>query len=175
MDHADLSEAVLGSDQAGLTVYAQDKGLFYTWDGETWERRIPCGAITSAQSGLVSTTSTSFVSAISHSVEIPVGRSIMVVVSGPSVANSNGLTDLAIFRDNLSLMAWTQPGRSGSVPTYERPRPLHMTVFDIPPGNTPEQITVSYSLQYRVNADTLGTSTLDSSEEAPLGLTVIEI
>jgi len=165
-----------GPDHTGMLVYVRDERLFYTWDGTDWGRRVPAGELKAVSvASPVSTTSTSFVVAVTASTEVPIGRSILVVAQGPSVANSNGLTDLALMRDSVSLMSWSQPGRSGSVPSYERPHPLHMSAKDRLTGTVGALTTVNYTLQFRVNTDILGTSTLGASAEAPLGITVIEV
>lgn len=165
--------------QAGQLVYigaGAHRGLFYTWDGSGWERRLPAGELVSVGvDGPTSTTSTSYVTVLTASTLVPIGRSVMVVASGPSVANSNGGTDLGIFRDSVSLMQWSQPGRSGSVSSYERPRPLSMVAFDIVHGSGGTVTTVNYTLQFKAPSDLVGTSTIGASADAQASITIIEI
>lgn len=154
-----------------MLVYARDARLFFTWDGAGWERQIGAGWMDSAETpDPFVTSSTTFVIAATFSVTVrPGDRTHMLVAEGPSVGNSNGRTELGIFRDSVSLQQWGQPGRTGSVATYERPGPLSMVTFD-----NPGLGTFNYSLQVRSDPAVAGVTTLGASADAPIRLHVIE-
>lgn len=161
-----------GSEQTGMTVYARDAGLFFTWDGAGWERKIAAGPLGEGDTDApVSSTATTYINALTTSVDVFEGdRTLLVIATGPSVGNSNGITELGLFRDSVALTEWSQPGKTGVVASYEMPRPLNMIGFDNPgPG------TYNYTLQFRVTADFLGTSVLDASAGALLAINVIEV
>lgn len=159
-----------------MSVFVRDEYRLVTWNGTDWFQAMGVGEVGAGEEiAPVSTTSTTHSIAVGVSVAIPdmgnaEARPLMVVASGPSVGNSNGITELALFRDSVSLMQWSQPGRTGSVASYEMPRPLCMTAWDNPgPG------TFNFTLQFRVSSDFMGTSVLGASTESHLGIHVIEV
>lgn len=160
-----------GSDQTGRLVFTRDTQRLLVWEGSNWSPVMGRGPLGGAGvDAPMSTTSTAWVTVHTLPVVLYSAVAVMVVASGPSVGNSNGITEVGLFRDSASITQWTQPGRTGSVPFYERPSPLSMVAFDVPGAAG----SYNYTLRFRVAADTLGTSVLGATPDAELSLNVIE-
>lgn len=161
-----------GARQEGMCIFETDTQLIWHWSGSEWERLVPKGLL-----GRNSVTTdddnatTSYTTAVSVTVTVPEGgRTIKVSVEGPGVWSTEGLTELAIFRDATQLQSWLEQGGQGADP-IDRPRPLSMTTFD-------ESVTAgsrTYSLQFRATSEFGGTSTLEAGANTPLAIAVEEV
>lgn len=161
-----------GERQAGMAIYETDTKLIWHWSGSQWERLIPKGLLgRNSVTADDDNATTTYATAVSVAVTIPAGgRIIKVTVEGPGVWSTEGLTELAIFRDATQLQAWQEQGATGANPE-DRPRPLSMVTFD-------ESVTAgaaTYSLQFRATSEFGGTSTLEAAANAPLAIAVEEV
>lgn len=159
------------AQQRGMLMANPDTGLLWRWDGTQFLRVAPQGWIGSNERTLdISNTSTAYAVAVQATVTIVAGnRPVLIVVEGPGVASTVGLTGLGIFRGAAPVQEWERPGGVGT--GTDRPRSVHMTTLDLPvPG------AATYSLQFRAVPGFGGTSTLKANgADNPLAIHVIEV
>lgn len=162
-----------GIGHTGMLMVETDTGLLWRWTGSAFVRVASKGLVSDpddARTTLISSSSTTYVNGVVTAVAVAPGdRPHLIVVEGPSVKNTNGITELAIARDSTVLQEWRQYGGTG-VTAAEQPRPCWGIALDVP---TPA--TYNYRLMFRASLDFGGTSTLGASAEAPLAIHVIEV
>ena len=161
-----------GAPQAGMAISETDTGLAWRWTGSAWVRTAAKGLLGQGERTTDYTNATSVYSIVvsAANVAVPAGnRTLLVIVEGPSVMNTNGITEIAIFRDATQLQAWKQYGDNGGTPP-ENPEPLSMVTIDSVGAGT-----YTFSLQARANATVAGTSTLAATPNTPIGIDVVEV
>jgi hypothetical protein len=165
---------VWGDAQLGRVIFETDTKLLWYWDGSAFQRVGGKGLISDLTAGerttAISTTSTTYqVGTSVTATVIAGGRPHLVLVAGPGVKNSSGLTELGIYRDNTALQEWAQYGGTGGT-VAEQPRPVFALALDLPAAGT-----YNYILNFRASAAFGGTSTLNASTTSPLGIFVVEL
>lgn len=155
-----------GVNQEGMLIYETDSNLFWTWGGAAWERWIGKGHLGGVEvTSNVVTSSTTYVVAITTPVTTLAGaRRHLITVHAPGIFNTNGVAELALYRDATLLQEWQQPTPG----TY--PWPISMTVPD-----TPSVAAVDYTLQVRSNGTAGGATTISATATKPLALDVFEM
>lgn len=159
-----------GSAHLGRMIFEMDTRLLWYWNGSAFVRVAGRGRIANNErTAPLSTSNTSYVTVVQATTTVVAGdRPHLVMVEGPGVYNTNGVTDLALFRDNTQLQAWRQYGGVGNTGA-EQPPPVFGFAFDTPtPG------TYNYVLQFKAGIDFLGTSTVTAAADKPLAIHVIE-
>ena len=158
-------------NQEGMTIYEVDTHLYWTWSGSAWERWIAQGWIGGDEvNSDVATSSTTYVEAISVEVEVADGgRRHLITVHAPGVYSTEGLTELALYRDATLLQEWYSQGWTGGTPE-SYPRPIFVAVPDTPGAGTRD-----YTLQVKANTTLGGTSTISASATKPIALDVFEM
>ena len=155
----------------GMLIQETDTGLIWRWSGTAFVRSAGSGLLLNVtRTADLATVSTSLVVALTAAVTVPAGnRPMQVMVSGPGVYNTIGLTRLALFRGATPIQSWLSQGRTGA--TYDlQPRPVALSLIDVPPAGA-----VSYTLQFSAEVGFGGTSTLQSAVNNPLGLAIVEL
>lgn len=159
-----------GSDQAGMAIYETDSKRRWIWDGTQFEILDPRGLVTRVERlSDISTTSTSYVDAVATDSAVYTNRRHMIIAEAPGVYNTNGLTGMAIYRDNTLIQEWQQQGWTGSTPD-KQPRPLSMVTTDQWVGGP-----AVYHLQFEAVVGFGGTSTILGGTNKPIALSVVEI
>lgn len=160
-----------GSNQNGMQIYETDTDLIWAWDGSAWQRYIAKGWLATASiTADASTSSTSYVTAITQAVTVAAGnRRHQISIAAPRVFNTNGLTQLAIFRGANLLREWISQGWTGAT-VPNQPRGNFATHFDLPTSGAQ-----TYTLQYRAVSGTGGTSTIAATAANPATLSIVEV
>lgn len=171
---ASTARPAWGIAQSGRLMFEDDTRLLWYWSGSAFVRVTGRGLISDPDAGQRvtdwSTNATTYQTGIAATAAVASGdRPHLVVVEGPGVRNNNGVTELAIQRDNTILQEWRQYGGTGTT-AAEQPRPVFALALD-----TPTQGTYNYYLMFRASTEFGGTSTLDADINAPLGIRVIEL
>lgn len=153
-------------NQEGMSIYETDKDLFWTWTGSAWARYLSKGHLGGGEvTADAVTASTTYVEAISVVVTVEAGaRRHLVVVHASGILNTNGLAELAVFRDATLLQEWMQPTPG----TY--PFPISMSIPDSPGAGS-----IDYTLQYKSNGTVGGTTTISAAATKPISLDVFEM
>lgn len=162
-----------GAAHAGMFAWDVVTRLLWVWTGSAFQRVNGQGLIATAspeRTTPISTTSTTFVSAVVASATVKAGnRPHLIIAEGPGVMNSNGLTLMGIYRDNTRLQEWVQAGGTGGT-AGEQPMPVMAHAIDVPsPG------TYNYRLNFAATTTHFGESTLDADIDAPVSISVIEL
>lgn len=159
-----------GAPQRGLLMMNPDTGLPWRWDGSQFLRMGPKGWLASNERTVdLSNTSTAYAVAVQATVTIAAGnRPVLLVVEGPGVASTVGLTGFGLFRGTTVVQEWEVSGGTGT--GVDRPPPLSFIALDVPVAGS-----VTYSLQFRAVPGFGGTSTVKANgPNGPLALHVIE-
>lgn len=161
-----------GANQNGRCILETDTGLVWRWDNGAGQfvRLYGKGILGStSRTSDITTTSTSFVTVVSQTVDVPAGgRPLIVGCSVPAVQSDAGITGLALYRGTTKLTDWLVPGSTGSLAAEQEPTGSNMVM------DTPSVGSYLYSLQFRSVTGYGGTSALLASATAPIQLWVDE-
>lgn len=167
-----ITRPVWGVNQEGISIYETDTDLIFTWDGTAWQRYISTGHLGGVEVNVdFSTALTTPVEAIAATVTVEAGnRRHLIVVHASGVYNTNGLTELRVFRDGATvLQQWYHQGWTGA-PVENYPRPIFASIPD-----TPAAASVEYSLHMNAVTGVGGTSTIIATATLPLAIDVFEM
>lgn len=160
-----------GAPQTGLIIFETDTTLLWYWTGSAFVRVSPKGLIGHEEiTTNFETIETTYQTVLTVNVTVAAGdRRHLIVVEGPGVQNTNGLTLLALWRGATLLQEWKEQGSGGSGATTQA-RPLAMSTTDAPSAGAEV-----YTLQVKADAVIGGTVTLQAGANKSLALSVIEV
>lgn len=160
-----------GAPQTGMWIWETDTRLVWEWTGSAFERVTRKGWLNSnSRSSSISSASTTPLVAVQATITVPAGgRPVLVVVEGPGVASTVGITALSIYRDATQVQGWTQGGGPSTGAT-DQPKPIAFSTLD-----TPAAGTYAYSLRFAATAGYGGTSTLSAAPGQPLAIHCLEV
>lgn len=159
--------------QTGMLIVETDTKLLWLWDGAAFVRFYGKGLLAApgTRTTAFGTASTTYGTVVSCAVTVPAGsRRVLVAVECRGVQNTNGITELAIFRDATQITGPHRVYGGTGATAAEQPPPYSYSTLDNPSAGAK-----TYTLQARVDTTILGTSTLLASATAPTQISVIEV